>query len=63
MVRSKFPGKPSKIVQRSLVKAFSVVVPSNDTSTLSEDVYYGLNIFELTFGAENEVLAIYILFT
>lgn len=55
MVKSKFPGKPSKIIQRSLVRAYSVAVPSCDSSTVSEEVFLGLSVFDQTFGAQDEV--------
>lgn len=55
MVKFKFPGKPSKIVQRSLVSAYSVVVPSCDTSSVSEDVCFGLSLFQSTFGNDDDV--------
>lgn len=55
MVKSKFPGKPSKLVQRTLVSAFSVTVPSCDTSTITENVCYGLSVFENAFGDEEDV--------
>lgn len=55
MVKSKFPGKPSKIIQRSLVRAYSVTVTSCDSSVVSEEVFLGLSVFDQTFGAKDEV--------
>lgn len=55
MVKFKFPGKPSKIVQRSLISAYSVVVPNCDSSSVSEDVCYGLSVFYDTFGSDEKV--------
>ncbi|XP_065221802.1 histone-lysine N-methyltransferase trithorax-like isoform X2 [Planococcus citri] len=53
MVKFKFPGKPSKMISRSLVSAYSVVVPSCDTSSISEDLCFGLSLFQSTFGDDD----------
>lgn len=55
MVKSKFPGKPSKLIQRTLISAYSIVVPSYDTSAITEDLCHGLSVFEEIFGSGEQV--------
>lgn len=49
----KFPGKPSKIVNRKRVKA-SKCSPSqeNDSVKAAENIYFGLAVFNEAFGSE-----------
>jgi histone-lysine N-methyltransferase MLL1 len=49
----KFPGKPSKIVNRKRVNA-SKCSPyqENDSIKAAENIYFGLAVFNETFGSE-----------
>lgn len=56
MVRSKFPGKPSKIVNRKVVKSSKYsVLHDNESSKAAESISYGLAVFNETFGDHEQV--------
>jgi len=53
MNMGKFPGKPSKIVNKKRVKA-SKCSPfqENDSIKAAENIYFGLTVFNEAFGSE-----------
>ncbi|CAD6224696.1 GSCOCG00005507001-RA-CDS [Cotesia congregata] len=54
MGRSKFPGKPPKTVTRKRIKVLGRPEPTqSDSVTVAENIYYGLSLFNETFG-DNE---------
>ncbi|XP_076635366.1 histone lysine N-methyltransferase trithorax [Colletes latitarsis] len=54
MGRSKFPGKPPKTVTRKRIKVLGQPeVVQSDSVTVAENIYYGLSLFNETFG-DNE---------
>ncbi|XP_014489478.1 PREDICTED: uncharacterized protein LOC106752351 [Dinoponera quadriceps] len=54
MGRSKFPGKPPKTATRKRIKVLGQPeVAQNDPVTVAENIYYGLSLFNETFG-DNE---------
>ncbi|XP_014612848.1 PREDICTED: histone-lysine N-methyltransferase trithorax [Polistes canadensis] len=54
MGRSKFPGKPPKTVTRKRIKVLGQPeTVQNDSVTVAENIYYGLSLFNETFG-DNE---------
>lgn len=56
MVRSKFPGKPSKIVNRKVVKSCKYsVLHDNESSKAAQNISYGLAVFNETFGDHEQV--------
>lgn len=56
MVRSKFPGKPSKIVNRKVVKSKKYcALHDNESSKAAENISYGLAVFNETFGDHEQV--------
>ncbi|KAK3925865.1 Histone-lysine N-methyltransferase trithorax [Frankliniella fusca] len=56
MVRSKFPGKPSKIVNRKVVKSKKFcALHDNESSKAAENISYGLAVFNETFGDHEQV--------
>lgn len=55
MVRSKFPGKPSKLINRKLTRAStSSAFQENEATKTAEDINYGLKIFKGIFGFDEE---------
>jgi len=56
MVRSKFPGKPSKIISRKIVdSAKFTLVEDNDSAGAAESISYGLAMFNGSFGGDRQV--------
>lgn len=54
MGRSKFPGKPPKTVTRKRIKVLAwPEATQSDSVTVAENIYYGLSLFNETFG-DNE---------
>ncbi|XP_076675822.1 histone lysine N-methyltransferase trithorax isoform X2 [Andrena cerasifolii] len=54
MGRSKFPGKPPKTVTRKRIKVLGQPeTVQSDSVTVAENIYYGLSLFNETFG-DNE---------
>lgn len=54
MGRSKFPGKPPKTATRKRIKVLGQPeAAQNDPVTVAENIYYGLSLFNETFG-DNE---------
>ncbi|XP_043282105.1 histone-lysine N-methyltransferase trithorax [Venturia canescens] len=54
MGRSKFPGKPPKTVTRKRIKVLGrPEANQSDSVTVAENIYYGLSLFNETFG-DNE---------
>ncbi|XP_014295406.1 histone-lysine N-methyltransferase trithorax [Microplitis demolitor] len=54
MGRSKFPGKPPKTVTRKRIKVLGrPETTQSDSVTVAENIYYGLSLFNETFG-DNE---------
>ncbi|XP_034171270.2 histone lysine N-methyltransferase trithorax [Osmia lignaria lignaria] len=54
MGRSKFPGKPPKTVTRKRIKVLGQPeTAQSDSVTVAENIYYGLSLFNETFG-DNE---------
>ncbi|KAG7206277.1 hypothetical protein KM043_003659 [Ampulex compressa] len=54
MGRSKFPGKPPKTVTRKRIKVLGQPeAVQSDSVTVAENIYYGLSLFNETFG-DNE---------
>ncbi|XP_076750438.1 histone lysine N-methyltransferase trithorax isoform X1 [Xylocopa sonorina] len=54
MGRSKFPGKPPKTVTRKRIKVLGQPeTTQSDSVTVAENIYYGLSLFNETFG-DNE---------
>ncbi|XP_012280456.1 histone-lysine N-methyltransferase trithorax isoform X2 [Orussus abietinus] len=54
MGRSKFPGKPPKTVTRKRIKVLGrPEATQSDSVTVAENIYYGLSLFNETFG-DNE---------
>ncbi|XP_066586233.1 histone-lysine N-methyltransferase trithorax [Prorops nasuta] len=54
MGRSKFPGKPPKTVSRKRIKVLGQPeTVQSDSVTVAENIYYGLSLFNETFG-DNE---------
>jgi len=53
MNMGKFPGKPSKIVNKKRIKA-SKCSPfqENDSVKAAENIYFGLTVFNEAFGSE-----------
>lgn len=56
MVKSKFPGKPSKFGHRKLVNVSSCTTTSqeNESAKAAELICYGLSIFKETFGPDED---------
>lgn len=57
MVRSKFPGKPSKFKNRRLVNVSNLSTASiqeNESARAAEFIWYGLSVFNETFGPDND---------
>ncbi|EFN68384.1 Histone-lysine N-methyltransferase trithorax, partial [Camponotus floridanus] len=51
MGRSKFPGKPPKTATRKRIKVLGQLkAAQNDPVTVAENIYYGLSLFNETFG-------------
>jgi hypothetical protein len=49
----KFPGKPSKIVNKKRVKASKCSqFQENDSVKAAENIYFGLAVFNEAFGSE-----------
>lgn len=56
MGRSKFPGKPPKTATRKRIKVLGQPeVAQNDPVTVAENIYYGLSLFNETFGDNEKV--------
>lgn len=56
MGRSKFPGKPPKTVTRKRIKVLGQPeTVQNDSVTVAENIYYGLSLFNETFGDNEKV--------
>lgn len=56
MGRSKFPGKPPKTVTRKRIKVLGRPEPTqSDSVTVAENIYYGLSLFNETFGDNEKV--------
>lgn len=55
MVKSKFPGKPSKLVNRKLTRTSgNTSVHENEGVKLAEDISLGLSVFKEIFGSDEE---------
>lgn len=56
MVRSKFPGKPSKFNNRKLVNVSNcaTAVQENEAAIAAEFIYFGLSVFKEKFGPDND---------
>ena len=56
MGRSKFPGKPPKTATRKRIKVLGQPeAAQNDPVTVAENIYYGLSLFNETFGDNEKV--------
>lgn len=56
MGRSKFPGKPPKTATRKRIKVLGQrEAAQNDPVTVAENIYYGLSLFNETFGDNEKV--------
>lgn len=56
MGRSKFPGKPPKTATRKRIKVLGQPeAAQNDSVTVAENIYYGLSLFNETFGDNEKV--------
>lgn len=57
MGRSKFPGKPPKTVTRKRIKVLAwPEATQSDSVTVAENIYYGLSLFNETFGDNEKVI-------
>lgn len=57
MGRSKFPGKPPKTVTRKRIKVLAwPEATQSDSITVAENIYYGLSLFNETFGDNEKVI-------
>lgn len=57
MGRSKFPGKPPKTVTRKRIKVLGQPeTAQSDSVTVAENIYYGLSLFNETFGDNEKVI-------
>lgn len=57
MGRSKFPGKPPKTVTRKRIKVLGQPeTAQSDSVTVAENIYYGLSLFNETFGDNEKVM-------
>lgn len=56
MGRSKFPGKPPKTATRKRIKVLGQPeAAQGDPVTVAENIYYGLSLFNQTFGDNEKV--------
>lgn len=56
MGRSKFPGKPPKTATRKRIKVLGQSeAAQGDPVTVAENIYYGLSLFNETFGDNEKV--------
>lgn len=60
MVKSKFPGKPSKLINRKLTRASTTAIQENEATKTAEDINHGLEVFKyLGFDEEDKVCKYY----